>query len=128
VNKPTGLFQSYFVSLWVAVDPVRGKSIADLAENLVQGVSDGPGLLRKLSKAGYSPVDRDAYRDKFLLLESPALYRVEAVPRVRLADKGVSNLRYRVSLEDVESDQESLREIWIQTLGRVPDIESNKGE
>ena len=50
------------------------------------------------AKAGYSGDDEAACNRRSVLLESPLCYRREDVPRVRPADPGVSNLRYRVEL------------------------------
>jgi hypothetical protein len=102
VDSPVGAHDSYLLSLWVAPEPVRGVSVAELVDSLLARVSDGPALLRQVALTGYSVVDRDHYSVRYVPLEPPRWFRAEDVPRVRTIDPGVSQLRYVVSL-DIDS-------------------------
>jgi hypothetical protein len=118
VELPAGTYTGCLLSLWVGVDPVRGKSLKELAELLIARASDPPSLLKKLALAGYVPKDSDQYGTRWLVLEAPYWFWAKDVPRVRAADVGVSNLRYRVAL-DVEKaiPKEQARQLWRHFCG-----------
>jgi hypothetical protein len=61
-------------------------------------VADVAMFEERLAAVGYSRDDESAYTRRFAVLQVPALYRAQDVPRVRAADPGVSQLRYRVEL------------------------------
>lgn len=103
ISQAAGDNPSWLLSLWVGVDPIRGVAVPALVDKLTECVSDPVGAMRKVIAAGYSPIHRAAYETKFITLGQPEWYPTEIVPRVRLADPGVSRLRYMVNLDETAS-------------------------
>jgi hypothetical protein len=113
VDLPLGIHDAYLLSVWAGVEPVRGVSLAELVDALLSRVSDAPALFKRIVFVGYSPLDRDQYTTRFIPLEAPRWFRAEDVPRVRVVDPGVSQLRYLVSLEiDKAVASESTGALW----------------
>lgn len=98
VDGSVGTHETWFLSLWIKEDPGARKTLATLADEILLRATDKAGMLRKLARAGFAPMDRAEYRSGFVLLSEPRWYPATAVPRVRAADPGVSDLRYRVTL------------------------------
>lgn len=98
-DRPMGDLKAYLLSLWVGLDPELGTTLPALVDLLLGRLHDPARVLKGLLHRGYSPVDRHNYQTPFVLLEAPTWFFVEAVPRVRLADPGVSRLRYMVTLD-----------------------------
>jgi hypothetical protein len=121
VDSPVGESESYFLSIWALPDPSSGSSLCELVEDLTTRIADPPTFLRTLGSKGYSPVDRDQYQTKFSPLEVPIWFPVEGVPRVRLADEGVSNIRFVVTLDTEKSlDDARAKLLWQRACGDVP--------
>jgi Putative PD-(D/E)XK family member, (DUF4420) len=113
IDLPLGTYEAYLLSVWVGVEPVRGLSLCELVDALLSRVSDAPALLKRIVLVGYSPLDRDQYTTRFIPLEAPRWFRAEDVPRVRVVDPGISQLRYLVSLEiDKAAAPESTGALW----------------
>jgi hypothetical protein len=100
VDSPVGNREAWFLSAWVKPDPGAPTTAADLADGILGRSSDRGDTLRRLARAGYSPAERNHYSSAFVILTEPEWYAALDVPRVRLADPGVSHLRYRVSLDE----------------------------
>lgn len=100
VGQPLGRYDSYFVSVWVTVDPDRGRTLPALVDALLATVADPSKALQLLLRAGYSPADRDAYQQRVFALEE-SWFPAAQVPQVRQVDPGVFDLRYRVQLDEV---------------------------
>ncbi len=100
VDAPVGIHEGWLVSIWVKPDPASECTIVHLAEGLLDRASDRAEALRRLTRAGYSPADRASYRAAFVVLSEPEWYAISDVPRIRVADPGVSQLRYRVALDE----------------------------
>ena len=100
VEVPFGDVRSLLTSLHVMSDPVRGKALPELVSEVTEKVADAGLFEEKLASVGYSRADDGAYTRKYALLEQPRLHPMETVPRIRLADAGVSEIRYRVQLSD----------------------------
>jgi hypothetical protein len=128
VVQPVGEFDAYLLSIWVAPEPVRGKSIVELADDITSKAADGLAFLKHLGRLGFSPYDRDEYRTRFIALRTPKWFSAEIVPKVRAADEGVSNLRYQITL-DVESAADEISEVslWQRLIGRSPAIAPKDG-
>jgi hypothetical protein len=99
VDLPVGDHVAYLLSLWVAPEPVRGVSLADLVDSAMAAVSDPARFLRHVAALGYSVADRDQYSTRYALLEAPLWFAVTDVPRVRAIDPGISQVRYVVALD-----------------------------
>jgi hypothetical protein len=113
VDDPVGDKTSWLLSLWVGIDPIRGRTVPVLVDGLFSRVSDSAQAMRKLLTAGFSPADRDEYQTGFVVLAEPEWYRISAVPRVRVADPGVSQLRYNVSLDEAQRlDESDAARLW----------------
>jgi hypothetical protein len=117
VDKPLGDVPVVFASLYVMVEAVRGRSLAELAHEVANRVDDMPTFEEKLAKVGYSRDDEGAYDKRFALLEPPLFYRRDDVPRVRVADSGVSDLHYRVELVRDRALSEEARSGVLDVLG-----------
>jgi Putative PD-(D/E)XK family member, (DUF4420) len=99
VEMPVGVHKAYLLSVWVGVEPVRGTSLAELVDTALARVSDAPALLKQVALLGYTPLDRDQYGTRFIPLDPPRWFRAEDVPRVRVIDPGISQVRYVVTLD-----------------------------
>ncbi len=100
VDDPTGSLGAWLLSIWVKPDPGSTLTVAALADLVLQRAGDRGEALRRLARAGFQPAERSAYTTAFVVLDEPEWFAAEDVPRVRLADPGVSHLRYRVSLDE----------------------------
>lgn len=98
VEQPLGDAAVVLVSLCVVPDPLRGRSLAELVVKAAARIIDMATFEEKLASVGYSRVDEDAYRRRFALVEAPAFYPRERLPRIRSADPGVSLIRYQAEL------------------------------
>lgn len=103
VERPMGELKAFLVSLWVGLDPEAGVTLPALIDRVLTRSQDPTPVLKRLLETGYSPVDRHEYQRSFLLLEEPLWFAASHIPRVRLADPGVSHLRYMVMLNSDEA-------------------------
>jgi hypothetical protein len=110
---PTGEHDAWLVSIWVKSDPVAPNTIPHLADAVLERSTDRGNALRRLLRAGYSPPKRADYTASFVILAEPEWYAAGDVPRVRTADRGVSHLRYRVSLDEARRADAALSDsLW----------------
>lgn len=113
VDAPVGTHEAWFLSIWVKVDPGTAVTVQTLAEGILSRVLDRGDGLRRLARAGYSPTNRAEYTTSFTVLAQPEWYAAADIPRVRVADPGVSQLRYRVSLdEERRADEATSDSLW----------------
>lgn len=103
VDRPRGEFATYFLSMWVGIDPKQGVSLAEQVDQLLNKVSDPATFLRRLAQVGYTPYDCTEYDTKFLVLEEPKWFRAGDIPRVHEIDEGVSQVKYVVTLDTDDS-------------------------
>lgn len=94
-----GDLEVYFVVHDVVLDAVLGRSLAELADEVSSRCSDIIVFEQKLLEAGFSRADVSGYTKRFLPVRAPWIFPHEAIPRVRSADPGVSQLRYQVDLD-----------------------------
>jgi hypothetical protein len=111
-----GGLKRFLLSAHVAVDPLRGQPLSNLVASVAARVTDTAGFEEKLAAVGYSREDERAYFRRYVLLSRPYIYRSADVPKVRLADPGISQIRYRVELPP-ESIPTSEAEALMRTLG-----------
>lgn len=100
VTRPLGDLEVYVLSLWIDQDPTRGRTLADLVEALGARLDDHRQFEAKLLQTGYSRSDAHHYKLRLRDLEPPRLFPIGRIPRVREADYGVSNIRFRVKLDE----------------------------
>lgn len=113
VDLPVGQNAAYLLSLWVAPEPVRGVSLAQLVDLLLATVSDSARFLKHVALLGYSLIDREQYTTRYVALDAPLWFQVADVPRVRAADSGISQIRYVVTLNpDKCVGEEIERNLW----------------
>lgn len=113
VQAPAGDRQAYLLSIWVAPDPVKGVSLAELIDRLVAIVEDPPCFVKKISMLGLSMHDRDQYDTRYVMLEEPRWFHTDDVPRIRVLDDGISDLRFVVTLDPDRSLQMSAaQDLW----------------
>lgn len=98
LDSSVGQIDLVLLSLHVLPDPIRGRTLPELVRQIAADVDDVVSFEAKLASVGYSRADEAAYSRRFALVEVPLVFAAEDVPRVRLADPGVSDLRYRVEL------------------------------
>lgn len=119
VERPVGNYDSYFLSIWIGIDPERGLSLPALVDRVLAIADDDAALRRGLLRAGYSTADRELYSRPYVLLEMPIWFSSDSVPRVRTADPGVSQLRFLAELDpDRRVGSARATELWKQFLGR----------
>jgi hypothetical protein len=99
LDSPAGAATAYVLSLWVDIDPAEGRSLADLVDGLLSRVSEPAAFLKQVAQLGYVPADCAQYMSRLALLDVPLWFPLDAVPRVRAADPGVSQLRYKITLD-----------------------------
>lgn len=113
VDAPVGFHDSWLLSLWAKADPGSVLSVPWLVDAILARAPDQGEALRRLARAGYSPADRREYATSFTLLSAPVWFPVSAVPRVRVADPGVFQLRYRVVLDkSLRADVRTSERLW----------------
>ena len=113
VDVPLGTHAAWLLSIWVKLDPRASTTIVDLGERILDRARDRGDALRRLIRAGYSPVERSCYTASFVILAEPEWYEAANVPRVRAADPGVSQLRYLVALDEASrADQPLSASLW----------------
>jgi hypothetical protein len=100
VETPVGLHEAWLLSLWVKADPGSALTVPWIADSIVAKAPDQAEALRRMAQAGYSPGDRREYTSAFALLSEPEWFALADVPRVRAADPGISQLRYRIALDE----------------------------
>jgi hypothetical protein len=119
VSRPVGDHPAWLLSLWVKADPASQTTVSSLAELIVQQASDQREAWRRLGGAGYREGDRRHFATSYALMEAPEWYPTSMVPRVREADVGVSDLRYRVELDDSRREgAAATSELWRHFHGR----------
>ncbi len=120
VGRPVGSYPAWLLSLWVKPDPIAGTSLAALASRVVARSAQPESVVRQLAAAGYNPADREEYATGLVVLREPEWFPASAVPRVREADPGVSQLRYRIALDPAtRADSQTEGLCWRHALGRV---------
>jgi hypothetical protein len=114
VEAPLGDLPTWLLSIWAKATAGNGGStVPALVEVILHGAPDKGEALRRILRAGYSPADRKAYTSTFVLLEEPAWFSSANVPRVRVADPGVSRLRYQVELDEtLRADVTTATWLW----------------
>ena len=118
VDAPVGSHDAWLLSIWVKPDPAASSTVVHLAESILERVRDRGEALRRLAQAGYSPADRIGYGTAFVVLGEPEWYAAADIPRVRAADPGVSQLRYRVALDEARRADGRLSDsLWQHFLG-----------
>jgi hypothetical protein len=101
----------YLISLWIGEDAVDGRTLPQMVEIVGANTQDPIGFEEKLLNTGYSRGDHGLSDRSFTALESPALYDMVAIPRVRVFDPGVMSLSYEVQLNWQEQVVEMDRDV-----------------
>jgi hypothetical protein len=89
----------FLVSLWVGEDAAEGIALPAVIDLLAERAQDPITFEEKLLATGYSRADKGLYERPLAALESPLLYDMTLVPRVRDMDPGVMSLSYSVQLD-----------------------------
>lgn len=112
VDAPVGEAEAWLISIWVKTDPA-GTTVPDLVDRILMRVPDRADALKRFARAGYSPGDRQSFKLGFTVLSEPVWYAASDIPRVRSADTGVSDLRYRISLDGIRrADADVAGRLW----------------
>jgi hypothetical protein len=99
VTQATQPLTIFLVSLWIGEDASEGTALPAVIDLLAERTQDPVTFEEKLLASGYSRADKGLYDRPFAALESPLLYDMTLVPRVRDMDPGVMSLSYSVQLE-----------------------------
>jgi hypothetical protein len=99
VIAPYGHRDSYVASLWVEIDSQQGTSLNEMVDDLLKRTADPALLIRIIAETGYSMLDRELYAQKLSLVDPPLWFRTQDFPRIREMDRGISQVRYVVSLD-----------------------------
>jgi hypothetical protein len=101
----------FVISLWIGNDP-GGITLPELVDQVTQICIKSILLERHLLARGYQRRSSSVYTTRWLLLEEPWIFDSSDIPRVREADPGVQELRYKVQL----TERSSLSAAQIQKL------------
>jgi hypothetical protein len=116
--EPIGTRDAWLLSLWVKPSP-GARTVADMVKSVLARVSDRADAIRRMASAGFSLGDQALYTAGFELLSEPDWYAVSDVPRVRVVDQGISQLRYRVELDRaLRAEQRVAERLWLHFQGR----------
>ena len=99
VTQATQPLTIFLVSLWIGEDASEGIPLPAVIDLLAERSQDPITFEEKLLATGYSHADHNLYERPLAALESPLLYDMTNVPRVRDMDPGVMSLSYSVQLE-----------------------------
>ena len=117
VDAPFGDADSYIVSMHLMPDPVSGVSLAELVHTASTAAANPGEFEEKLARTGYSRDDEDAYSTRWALLPPVSVYAAADVPRVRAADPGISQLRFRVDFTSIRPLEATASTALLSTLG-----------
>lgn len=118
VDAPVGEHEAWLISIWVKSDPTA-VTVPELVDRVLERTPDRADALKRFARAGYSPGDRHNFKSGFAILSEPEWYAASSVPRVRSADVGVSDLRYRITLKDIPRvDEGQASRLWRHFQGR----------
>jgi hypothetical protein len=119
VTRPAGDHPAWFLSLWVKADPASETTVSTLVDRILTRASDQRDAWVRISNAGYRQGDRRHFGTSYALMQAPEWYPASAIPRVREADPGVSDLRYRVVLDEARRERdETASMLWHHFQGR----------
>lgn len=99
LTRPLGDADVYVISLWVAHDPVEGRSIESLVREIDSRVADSVLFETKLLETGFSREDAALYELRLRVLEQPKLFAISDVPRVLEASPGVTRIHFVSTLD-----------------------------
>lgn len=91
--------EGWLMSLWAKPDPASTLTVPSLATQIIERSKDPAEALKRLARAGYVENDHREFSTGFVLAAEPEWYPLSTVPRVRSADAGVTQIRYRVVLD-----------------------------
>jgi len=119
VSRPAGDHPAWFLSLWMKADPASELTVPSLADSILARASDQRDAWTRISQAGYRSGDRRHYSASYALMQAPEWYPASTIPRVHSADAGVSDLRYRVELDESRREgEEGSSALWCHFHGR----------
>jgi hypothetical protein len=96
-------FPVFVVSMWIGTDPAEGQTLSEIIAGLDRRIVDPVLWERLLLKAGYRRSAADVYTARYVLLEAPLWFREQDMPRVRVVDPGVRQLRYVAELDEAKA-------------------------
>jgi hypothetical protein len=124
LEQPAGNARHVLLSLFAQSDPTKGLSLPQLIARVTARLADSVALERGLLAAGYSHVDAEAYSRRYAVMSVPQVYDASDVPRVRVADPGVSQLRFRVEMPpDKALAAADLSSVWAALGSSFSDLE-----
>lgn len=119
VRVASPLRDAWLLSLWVRKGGDGDPSIADLVEQIESTCGDLAATWKRLASAGIARTDASLYTTRYGLRSEPAWFAMADVPRIREADPGISQVRYRVALDpDRRADRATESELWRKFIGR----------
>ncbi len=119
VGAPTGDHPAYLLSVWLKSDPLARWSVAGLVDEIVERTTQPALVVTKVRRAGFSLSERALFGQRFAILTEPGWYPTASVPRVRSADPGVSQLRYRIDLgKSPPCAEADARSLWQHFAGQ----------
>jgi len=115
-DEPEG--RTWFLSLWVRPDATAGISLDAQVLGLASRVSDVVAFRRALAGVGLSRVDSGQHSTPYSLVDRPSWYPSHAIPRIRAADAGITQIRYRLTLpEHLKISDSVANDNWLQITG-----------
>lgn len=119
-DEPGGNVRHVLASMLVLPEPISGLTLPAMVRAVSKRVADIGAFEEKLAEVGYSRDDEELYTGKYALMEIPALYLGEDIPRVRAFDPGISQIRYRVELPQHKALDRETRASIDARLGITP--------
>jgi|GEM_PF-2065180 len=86
------------LSLEVLVDPA-GTTLAELEAKILGSLSNSSVYYEALRRRGVAPTAMRRTEKRWTLVGTPSVFRLDDVPRVTAAQPGVSDLRYKITLD-----------------------------
>jgi hypothetical protein len=98
IERAAAAGDHFLCSLWGTQDPL-GRSVPDLVASVRAKCSDPSMFAMRLMQVGFFAEDAPVYVERFRMMREPIWFDFQSVPRVRLVDGGVKDLRYSVVLD-----------------------------
>jgi hypothetical protein len=118
VTSPVGSYPAWLLSLWVKEDPRSTLTVPVLADRIMERAPRPIEALRRMAQAGYKPADHAQFQTHYALLDEPAWFDMAQVPRIHGMDSGVSQVRYRMTLDERHQANTSVADgLWRHFLG-----------
>lgn len=128
VAQPVGAKEAFTVSFWVNADPVAGRSLMELIDEIDDRVADQALFLKQLSKLGFAMADRESYRaTRFVELERAMFIKSSDIASVENSNPAITQIRYVVALDETAALEGAERSRVCRHFGLTLQSDSKEG-